>query len=729
MTFGTVPWAGAPFGASSSSAAATADDFPDISLQIAFTTAPGSTAPAWVDVSTINGLNRIRAGEVTRGRQRELDKFQPGRATFTLSNADRAFDPTYSGGPYPGNVLPMRRIRCLATYAGVTYPLFDGYIDSIEQTYENPRDSVAIISATDATKILAAAQLPDSVYVLEVAADNPIYWWRLGEPTGSTIGLNSAPTNIGGQPNITYVGGVTFGAQSQIVNDPNTGITLDGSTGYLSAGAVPVIRTFPYSIEMWLKISDRTGILGQYTFFGQNIGGSPASARPKGQVQGSDIGNTGQLWWDSIQGTTRVDDNAWHHVVLTVDSGGVETLYIDGAVVDTGVASTLDAAANEVLVGHACPPPSFALSQNFWPGGVDEFAIYNTCLSAARVAVHNSAGRTPWAGDTPGQRIGRVLDYISWPAGLRELDTGSSVLQSATIGDTVLAHIQAAGAAEFGESYPTAAGVVRFEGRTAKVNGVNYGTFGDGAGEIGYADIVPDYSDQLIRNDVTISRTQGVAQNSKDATSISAYLTHSYVVDGLIHNSDQLSRDAADFFVSEYKAPLLRFTQLTVKSRRSPSTMFPAVLPRELTDKITVKRRPQTVGSPISQDSIIEGINHRFAISQRTWETRFNVSPAFAGSFLELDTGNGRIATAGAQLAGSLNAVSLTFNVTLTGGDLFTTAGGDFPFDITVGAEVMTATAISGASSPQQFTVTRANPTTHAAGEAVQVADPVRLYF
>ncbi|MGH8377958.1 MAG: hypothetical protein ACRER7_03295, partial [Gammaproteobacteria bacterium] len=43
----------------------------------------------------------------------------------------------------------------------------------------------------------------------------------------------------------------------------------------------------------------------------------------------------------------------------------------------------------------------------------------------------------------------------------------------------------------------------------------------------------------------------------------------------------------------------------------------------------------------------------------------------------------------------------------VTEGGLWTTTAGDFPFNLTVGGEVVTVTTIAGASSPQTFTVTR----------------------
>ncbi len=41
------------------------------------------------------------------------------------------------------------------------------------------------------------------------------------------------------------------------------------------------------------------------------------------------------------------------------------------------------------------------------------------------------------------------------------------------------------------------------------------------------------------------------------------------------------------------------------------------------------------------------------------------------------------------------------------GSPLWTTTAGDWPFDIEVGGERMTVTAVTGTSSPQTFTVTR----------------------
>lgn len=77
---------------------------------------------------------------------------------------------------------------------------------------------------------------------------------------------------------------------------------------------------------------------------------------------------------------------------------------------------------------------------------------------------------------------------------------------------------------------------------------------------------------------------------------------------------------------------------------------------------------------------------------------------------------------------GSHNSSTTTLSVDVPYGPLWTDTDGDF--DIMVAGERMTVTAISGASSPQSFTVTRSVngvSKSHADGESVQLYDPT--YF
>lgn len=614
-----------------------ADTFPTLIVEIAFLTDPFDASPDWEDVSA-----DVRAISTDRHRQNELDQFQAGTCTVTLDNRLRTYDPTYADGDWFGFILPMRRIRIRASYnagsGSVTYPLFDGFIDSWDQQYTNPNDAVAVVSATDGFKVLAAAQLPASVYQLEVAADNPTRWYRLDEPASSTDVFDAVAKADG-----TPVNAPTFGATGMVTKDPGSALSVTGALNSGNGFTTDIARFPPavaagtgaFSVEFWVKCGNQTD---EATVFHQGDASTGLTGYVWVRVRGAGA-FVGKLELRTAlatfrMSTVRVDDGAAHHCVVTRSSGGTIKVFVDG--VDrtdsgSGADGSTSIVAADSFVGYTFGGV-FGLT-----GTVQHLAVYDTALSATRVGVHNDAGRTPWAGDSPGVRIGRVLDQVGWPSALRDLDAGSSSLQSASLGVTVLAHAQKVSESEFGDLFMTADGKVRLISRTGLLNRDEFATFGDspGSGELGYTALELDYSDQLIRNSVTVSRNDGVAQTVEDDTSVTAVLRHSYSRDGLLHDSDTMSRGAAEFLVSEYKDPLLRVSGLSVAPRGNPSVLFPQVLGRELGDEVTVKRRPQGVGDPISQDSVIQGVSHTF--TPKWWETKWSLSPAFAGAFLQLD--------------------------------------------------------------------------------------------
>lgn len=102
------------------------------------------------EFSTRRGANRAE-GPIVR--------FEAGSMTVRLDNSDRRFDPTNLEGPYVAagvsQVTPMRKVRVGAVYLGTYYPIFAGYADSWDISYDGPSMSTCVLSATDATKVLA----------------------------------------------------------------------------------------------------------------------------------------------------------------------------------------------------------------------------------------------------------------------------------------------------------------------------------------------------------------------------------------------------------------------------------------------------------------------------------------------------------------------------------------------------------------------------------------------
>jgi hypothetical protein len=113
----------------------------------------------------------------------------------------------------------------------------------------------------------------------------------------------------------------------------------------------------------------------------------------------------------------------------------------------------------------------------------------------------------------------------------------------------------------------------------------------------------------------------------------------------------------------------------------------------------------------------------------------FNVTPSSPYDIGALDDGLFRLSSGSSTLTSAL-AEGVTGAVSVTTTDTFdvwrTTAGGGvFPTDIMVGGERITLSAITGATSPQTFTISaravNGVAKAHAAGAPVNVAEPWRL--
>jgi hypothetical protein len=151
-----------------------------------------------------------------------------------------------------------------------------------------------------------------------------------------------------------------------------------------------------------------------------------------------------------------------------------------------------------------------------------------------------------------------------------------------------------------------------------------------------YSAIEFDYSDTFLRNRVIVARDNGLTVDAKDTTRITAYGEVSDSLSGLIGNSDTEIRDLAAYRLTKYAQPGLRVTALEVKPRKAAATLYPQVLGRIIGDRLTVKRRPQGVGTAISTDTLIEGIETSVDVAGN-WTTRWYLSPTETTAFLVLN--------------------------------------------------------------------------------------------
>jgi len=116
---------------------------------------------------------------------------------------------TYFGGPYYGNLKPMRRIRLSAIWDGVTYDQFSGFVESWPQRWPDGVSAEVQVMAADALKVLGLFRLNttyseelSSVRIHNVLDD--VGWtvgdtWVLDSATDSQLGTTTVLAPAGGR--------------------------------------------------------------------------------------------------------------------------------------------------------------------------------------------------------------------------------------------------------------------------------------------------------------------------------------------------------------------------------------------------------------------------------------------------------------------------------------------------------------------------------------------------
>ena len=145
--------------------------FVDFDSDTAFETDPLILGSA---TEGILGTNRLGSGtlpvEVTdlvtrvairRGRNRITSKFEFGSANVVLYDQNGDWNPMNTAGAYYPNLVPLRQIIIYATYLGVDYYLFSGYITNYDTGFRQGNEDVSTVTlrCVDAFKLLAGSAI------------------------------------------------------------------------------------------------------------------------------------------------------------------------------------------------------------------------------------------------------------------------------------------------------------------------------------------------------------------------------------------------------------------------------------------------------------------------------------------------------------------------------------------------------------------------------------------
>jgi hypothetical protein len=248
-------------------------------------------------------------------------------------------------------------------------------------------------------------------------------------------------------------------------------------------------------------------------------------------------------------------------------------------------------------------------------------------------------------------------------------------------------------------------------------------------GEIG-PPLTPVEDDQSLRNDVTVTRQGGSSARYVAEDGPLSVLappdgvgTYDESVTLNLFDDDQPLQQAG-WSVHMGTWDEARYPQVNLMLHAAPH-LVADFLRLEIGDTIRITNTPDWL-PPGPVDLMVQGVSEQ--IGPYTWDVTLNCTPSgpWAVSVVG-DSVLGRADTAGSQLAADVTATATTLSASTVAGPVWTTDPTDMPFDITVGGEAMTVTAITGTSSPQTFTVTRSvNGIVKAqtAGTDMRLADP-----
>ncbi len=229
--------------------------------------------------------------------------------------------------------------------------------------------------------------------------------------------------------------------------------------------------------------------------------------------------------------------------------------------------------------------------------------------------------------EASGARIGKLLDDAAWPSAWRNIAVGDVTVQAYSPPcSPVLQLIRQVEDTEAGLTFIAGDGDFTFQDRSHRAGATPLAIFGDAGSELRYEDPIIDYSDEQIWNRVEVQRVGGAVVAAEDATSIATYLERVLKLFETLHISDGDATTLATTLRGRFKDPYFRIAAITMQPQnRDPDNLWPEALGREISDQITVMRRPAG-GNTIDLDVWIEGIRHTIDARSRSWHTTFNLS-------------------------------------------------------------------------------------------------------
>ena len=277
-----------------------------------------------------------------------------------------------------GTLIGVDQVRSYGSLNSYTNGIYIGR--SHNDYFTGNIDEFAIFTGD---KTLCAATYYNKGTPTDLSSEsNLLGYWRMEENTGTSIADDSSNSNTG-----TLTNGAAFASDVAIGFD-SASIAFDGvNDNFTVDGAADTITGDLGSVSIWFKLNTTAFVPWLYEIW----------ADDNNVVRAYYHGSTNKLTCIHIGGgneakcetTTAVENNGWHHLAFTWDTGENESkMYLDGSSADTGTASSdFDGDFTSVNVGIR----GHGWSSSTWDGNVNDMAFFDDVLTSGEIStIYNS---------------------------------------------------------------------------------------------------------------------------------------------------------------------------------------------------------------------------------------------------------------------------------------------------------------------------------------------------
>lgn len=599
-------------------------------------------APSYIDVS-----NRVSGSVmVARGRSRELDQFNAGTATFSLRNEDRAFDPLNTTSPYYPGIVPRTLVRI--TLAGQI--IFVGRVEDYRVKYDITGTSTVEVSCADGLALLA------SMFLIGVTVDEEFPETRIPAVFNNTQLTYPDPVSVVGLAQSAYpynkagVSGIAVTSdKSWIITSPNEGkVYAQNANSFVPLAftglSQPVGVAVDSSDNVYVtdaannNVKKLVGTTQTTLAFGTLSGPSGIDVTANGDVYVANTfaGNVKKLSGGSV---TTISGLNYPTDVAVDSKGGIYVTDNNQVKKYAGSGSSW----NTVAISNLVNPTKLTI-------GSDD-VLYVSDSGSNRVIRWSSTGTGNAAFSNLSTPAGVATDsakniYVVDADNQRVCITSVNVrlLAAQTLTDvSALEHLQKVEKAEYGWMYVDRTGTLIIRTRP-DLKGTPVLTFSDSGSGIYYESVQMLSATQLLYNQVVTSGTAGVGggktgnrQVANDQVSQDTYLVRSYDMSGTALANDADAKDLANYILSLYKDPEVRFDMLTTNLQRTSSSNQAILAAVDLGTIVQVVFHPPTstdaklrnrvdLTSPgISLAQVIESINWNIDPVQSTYKATYTL--------------------------------------------------------------------------------------------------------